>query len=95
MLLSQSPTGWLPSGARHSLESSKHRIVPDPLYSLLQHSPLKGNRMVEEMKNYAMKYRRDPDDDARLVEIEDMPNMHTFGRILSAMALTMPEKPSR
>lgn len=34
------------------------------------------------MTTYSVTYRRDPSDDAWLVVIEGMPDVHTFGRTL-------------
>ena len=43
------------------------------------------------MKIYAVTYRRDPGDDAWLVEVAGMPDVHTFGRTLEEAAVNARE----
>lgn len=43
------------------------------------------------MTTYSVTYRRDPGDDAWLVEVEGMPDVHTFGRTLEEAAVNARE----
>ena len=43
------------------------------------------------MKDYVVTYRRDLYDDAWLIEVEDMPDVHTFGRTLDEAAANVRE----
>ena len=43
------------------------------------------------MKTYAVTYRRDPSDDAWLVEVDGMPDVHTFGRTLEEASVNARE----
>ena len=43
------------------------------------------------MTTYAVTYSRDPSDDAWLVEVEGMPDVHTFGRTLEEAAVNARE----
>ena len=43
------------------------------------------------MTTYSVTYRRDPSDDAWLVDIEGMPDVHTFGRTLDEAAVNARE----
>lgn len=43
------------------------------------------------MKTYSVTYRRDPGDDAWLVEVDDMPDVYTFGRTLEEAAVNARE----
>ena len=47
--------------------------------------------MVDAMTTYSVTYRRDPGDDAWLVEVEGMPDVHTFGRTLEEAAVNARE----
>ena len=47
--------------------------------------------MVDAMTTYLVTYRRDPGDDAWLVEVEGMPDVHTFGRTLEEAAVNARE----
>ena len=43
------------------------------------------------MTSYSVTYRRDPGDDAWLVDVEGMPDVHTFGRTLEEAAVNARE----
>ena len=43
------------------------------------------------MTSYSVTYRRDPGDDAWLVDVEEMPDVHTFGRTLEEAAVNARE----
>ena len=43
------------------------------------------------MTTYSVTYRRDPGDDAWLVDVEGMPDVHTFGRTLEEAAVNARE----
>ena len=43
------------------------------------------------MKTYSVTYRRDPSDDAWLVEVDGMPDVHTFGRTLEEASVNARE----
>ena len=43
------------------------------------------------MTTYLVTYRRDPGDDAWLVDVEGMPDVHTFGRTLEEAAVNARE----
>lgn len=43
--------------------------------------------MAEAMTTYSVTYRRDPGDDAWLVQVEGMPDVLTFGRTLEEAAV--------
>ena len=43
------------------------------------------------MKTYSVTYRRDPSDDAWLVEVDGMPDVYTFGRTLEEAAVNARE----
>lgn len=43
--------------------------------------------MAAEMTTYSVTYGRDPGDDAWLVDVEGMPDVHTFGRTLEEAAV--------
>lgn len=43
------------------------------------------------MRTYSVTYRRDPGDDAWLVDVEGMPDVHTFGRTLEEAAVNARE----
>lgn len=43
------------------------------------------------MTTYSVTYSRDPSDDAWLVEVEGMPDVHTFGRTLDEAAVNARE----
>ena len=43
--------------------------------------------MADEMTTYSVTYRRDPGDDAWLVEVDGMPDVCTFGRTLEEAAV--------
>lgn len=47
--------------------------------------------MAEPMSPYDVTYRRDPDDDAWLVEIDGLDDVHTFGRTLEEAAVNARE----
>lgn len=47
--------------------------------------------VADTMKTYTVVYRRDPEDDAWLVEIEGMVDVHTFGRTLDEASVNTRE----
>ena len=47
--------------------------------------------MAVVMTTYSVTYRRDPGDDAWLVDVEGMPDVHTFGRTLEEAAVNARE----